>query len=501
MSITICNNNDNASPTMHDAYNEKWEFVENYDCVAEKHHWLHDTGEQGITWSVGGPHIVDKRSIRGLMNDGIMGYYKLRQKPLKQEFVGGEVIEETPSPRVAGIMAGVVVKQNQMPPKKQKRVSMRQTAGEPSCKKVLFVDSDSDSDDDGEEEVIKPWDSQPTRDLLISMVKIWGERRAKPETHTAFMLLGDFGGDGDKEMSSSKGTPMTLARLKVAQQFCDAFGDKMGCKRKLQFIDMTSTRPSVLTSGLGRIDMMMAVHEDDVESMDASQIDGKLVNAEVYYADKGKLEWTEVFITSHKAWLGLDAEYNYQREVAAREAAFETTEEGHQRWKRKRDGPHREADHQYNMPHLRGYASADMPTAEWVESLTALGITNPKSPSKLKSAMYDLTTFLFTGPYIQMVVEYNPFTGEGRHRPAGSRIGYAGRVGIRCANAMKMDQVVKMFDRNRGWGCASGDKLEFIGFDFKKKSSKTEPQKKQKKQKVTQVVSDAIPKPIASQSI
>ena len=103
-----------------------------------------------------------------------------------------------------------IIAENQMPPKKQKGKSLRQTAGEPSCKKVLF-----DSEEDSDIKRQQVWDSMSSREQLIGIMSAWKNmpqkqreaetkrgdaRRARelesdsmdgvgPETYRAFMLL------------------------------------------------------------------------------------------------------------------------------------------------------------------------------------------------------------------------------------------------------------------------------------------------------------------------
>ena len=371
-----------------------------------------------------------------------------------------------------------ILPENQMPPKKQKGLSIRKTAGEPPCKKVLFAGMlDSDSDDE-EREVIKPWDSQPTRDLLISMVKALGKSRAKPETHTAFMLLGDFKDDDDddddhddnnreligmikdcqklspadddkKEMSSSKATPMTLTRLTVAQQFCAAVGDKMGCKHKIQYLDITSTY-------FDRMDMMIAVHKEDVESMDASKIAGRLVNAELYYADKGKTEWSKEFIAKNSAWL--DGGLTAHCIAVYRRGDIENNEKLKALIKEQEEHP---------MQYLCGFDKAGMLPSMWESIIRVLDIP-VDSVKRIPFAMdKKKSSFHWIGKDIEIMTEHNPLTGEAFDKKASSegRIGFAGYVGVRCKTKAKRDLVLALFGSMPNiFGGESKDSLEYIGF-------------------------------------
>ncbi len=378
--------------------------------------------------------------------------------------------------------------ENQMPPKKPTKgrdfrsaVSIRQTVGaEPPCKKALF-------DSDEEREVIKPWDSGPTREWLTSALRTWGESRATPETHTAFMLLGDFDGNGngnddeaDKDMS--KGTPMTLTRFKIAQQFCTAVGDKMGCKHRVQFLDITSTY-------LGRIDMMMAVHKQDVEDMDASKIAGRLVNAEAYYAGEGEAEWDKEFIAKRSEWLdgGLTADCIavYRRgdiDMAEKLQALIKKEEAHP------------------MKYKCGFDKADLGDGDkgadmWKSILRVLDIPVDRHKCIPFALNSDSSSFHWIGKDIEIMTEHNPLTGEAFDKKASSdsRIGFAGYVGVRCMTKTKRDLVLTLFASMPNiFGGESEDSLEYIGFhgcgdsDGGEKRKREEADKKDIKTKTTE---------------
>ena len=401
----------------------------------------------------------------------------LRIINMKNETNDIDMVTPTQVPRI------LEEKENQLPPKKQQ--GSQRPAGSPSCKKVLFLDSsssDSDSDDE-DREVIKPWDSGPTRGLLIGIVSAWGnmsteeqeEERQKnmrrigpgheketeiadtatPETHTAFVFLGkcDDDDDDEKEMASRTQSPMTPERLHIAQLFCKGAGDVMECKHLVLFLDAT-------LSNHGRPDVLLAIHKQDITSLGLTmfkQFEGLLVNATDYYADKGKAEWSEEFVAKNRPWLTAQCIAVYRRgDIEMREAI-------HQRIKEQEDHP---------MQYVCGYDKSDLGDGDkgadmWRSILRVLDIPVDSVKGIPFAMNRKKSSFHWIGKDIEIMTEHNPLTGEAFDKQASSegRIGFAGYVGVRCLTKSKRDLVLALFASMPNiFGGETKDSLEYIGF-------------------------------------